>query len=450
MRINKYDKSIFVVLLGFLLIQILNLGKSHYVEWDEAVFIGIGKYIWSLGKSGLWEIIRPLGLPILLGFIWKLNLDPIFWGEVLMIIFSVGTLYLTYLIGAELFGKKTGLIAVLLIILTPVFFRYSSKILTGIPSTFLALVSIYFFIKKKYMISGFFSGISLIFRYPQAIVLISYLVLLFYDYLKTQNIKSIIKLLSGFFIVFCPLLIFHSIYYGFDKILYPFIKAAWHQHHIVYSVIDGSLVSYIYNILFYAVEIIKQNILYLLLPIGIKIKRKKEILVIAGLFIVYFTFILNKQIRFALVFLPYIALLCSVAVIALIKRNKYLIIALIILLIPSILANFSIYNERSYNEPEINEFNSFLQHGSVLTTNPVPAAFSDIKLIPYYNTVDDAVSVFSVYKDKVDYIVYTTEFYPCFDEECYDKRERLFQDVINAGEVIFHKEYDQEYYIIER
>ena len=108
------------------------------------------------------------------------------------------------------------------------------------------------------------------------------------------------------------------------------------------------------------------------------------------------------------------------------------------------------YNWRTNEEPPILEFYKFFNNYKntiVLTTNPIPIAFSDIKMIHFYNNVDDAVEIYNQEKDKVGIIIYTPEFYPCFNQECLDKKDWLFTTINSTNTLLFHEKYDQDYYI---
>jgi hypothetical protein len=85
----------------------------------------------------------------------------------------------------------------------------------------------------------------------------------------------------------------------------------------------------------------------------------------------------------------------------------------------------------------------------VLTTLPNPVAYSDIKFIPFYNNVDEAVLIYEKEKNNIDYILYSDEFYPCFNDTCFKKRELLFES-IKKNMMIFNLSYDQNYYVFER
>jgi len=100
-KIKKFieeNKFILIVLSIAFLIRLLFFFSYHAIWWDSAVYVGMGKYIFSLGKQGLWEPIRPIVWPIILGFLWKIKLNPIFFGRLLNIIMSLGIIYLVYYI----------------------------------------------------------------------------------------------------------------------------------------------------------------------------------------------------------------------------------------------------------------------------------------------------------------------------------------------------------------
>ena len=141
------NKKIFFILLLALLIRLFFLiFQYHDTWWDSAVYIGMGKYIFSNGSVGLWEPARPLIWPLFLGILWKLKLDVILFGRILLLFFSLGSIYLTYLIGKRIFNKKIALLAAALLSFTPTYLFYSTVLLSSIPSLFFGLLSVYFFI----------------------------------------------------------------------------------------------------------------------------------------------------------------------------------------------------------------------------------------------------------------------------------------------------------------
>ena len=68
-------------------------------------------------------------------------------------------------------------------------------------------------------------------------------------------------------------------------------------------------------------------------------------------------------------------------------------------------------------------------------------------MVPFYNNVYDAIEIYEKNKEKAQIVVYTSEFYPCFDADCFDQRNSLFKEINQTHKILFHKKYDQDYYI---
>ena len=137
-RVDKMEESAKLWFASIAVVGILALTHT-ILWWDEAVYMGMGKYLFSSGNIGFWEIVRPIGLPLILGLIWKSGLNYLFFSEFMVILFSIGNIILTYMIGKKAVNKKVGFIASLMLAITSVFFLYTNYILTEIPSTFFIL-----------------------------------------------------------------------------------------------------------------------------------------------------------------------------------------------------------------------------------------------------------------------------------------------------------------------
>ena len=85
-KIIRKNKELAVILAAALMSRLYFLFYYNGLLWDSSVYAGMGKFIFSLGKAGLWEHIRPVLLPFFLGIFWKLNLDAIFFGQILEIL----------------------------------------------------------------------------------------------------------------------------------------------------------------------------------------------------------------------------------------------------------------------------------------------------------------------------------------------------------------------------
>ena len=89
---KKDDKTgvlrlFWVFIAIFLFLQILMLVLYPRIYWDSAVYIGIAKFLFSAGHLGFMEIIRPIGLSLLIGPLWKLGIDVILASRILAIAF---------------------------------------------------------------------------------------------------------------------------------------------------------------------------------------------------------------------------------------------------------------------------------------------------------------------------------------------------------------------------
>ena len=137
--------KIYIVILLFFLAKSLTIYNYKTVWWDSAVYIGMGKYMYSLGQAGLWENSRPIVWPLMLGFFWKIGADVLLVGRVIEIVFGGLCILLTYIIGKRLFNEKIALLSSIFLALSPTFFFFDGVMLTEIVSTFFASAINFYF-----------------------------------------------------------------------------------------------------------------------------------------------------------------------------------------------------------------------------------------------------------------------------------------------------------------
>ena len=448
---KNLDKTYLFFILVFFGFFMFKLYQSHYYHltiWDESVYIGIGKYLYSGGEVGLLEDIRPIGLPLILGLFWRLGFNILKTGEIISILFGTGSIIMTYLLGKKLYNKNTGMISAVLLAFSPVFFYFSSFALTSIPSLFFSLAAIYLFKEKKYFFSGLFCGITFLIRYPQGLLFAS-LVLL-----SIKNFKDVKKIVLGFLCIVIPLLLYNLFMYG--NFLQPFISASTHQSNEVNSVLDSSILSKVHNFLYYFIELLKQNILsvFFFISILFYIKKKEKFIIIPFLYLIYFTLINNKQTRFSIVFIPLIYIFSINYLLIKLKRFKTKDIIIILVLSSLIYPTILIYQDtklRGEYVPQINDYYQFIINQQfetkILTTDPTPIAYSDIKLIPAYSSVEDFDIDFGKYTGS-NVIIYTSEYYPCFNELCYKKKLTQIKKISTNRSLIFNESYFGQDYLI--
>ncbi len=465
---KKKDFLLFSLLLLFFLglCIFFILTRHHDIHWDEAVYISMGKYLYSLGTEGLFESIRPLGLPLVLGFFWMIGLGEIFVYQTIIFLFALGTLLLVYLLGKELFSFEAGLFAALILVLTPVFFQNSISIMTEIPATFFVLLSLFLFVTQKNpFLIGLAAATAFLFRFPAGLLLPTLFFLLFirHEHSRKKIIDCCFFAIGSMTALF-PFFAFNYFQYRldtatfFDAIFRPLILGGGHAANPAHAV-SGLW----QNTFYYVIELVRNNPLLLLGFFGgifflfSKEEKRNHCLLFVPLFIffVYFTSIVNKQLRFAVLFLPFLALFTGDVlqrILTFIPGNLKKIMFCLILFYP--LLTFSFFPTltlvyRFYPQEPLaieNEYYSYFTGYSdvtLLTTEPYFTAYSDGLLAhPYYNNLTDAAEIYDKYKDDADYVVFTSDFYPCTDAICLEQLSLLYEEIALSHTLVYSQEWN--------
>ena len=439
---QKFDKSVWVIISLFLIAKLFSLSYYKTVWWDSAAYIGMGKYIYSLGKLGLWEQSRPIIWPLILGLFWKLGFNPVIAGRLLEIIFASLSILLVYIIGIKLFNKDTAFLASAFLAFSPSFFFFSGIMLTEVTSTFFSLAAIYFFTKERFFISGILLGMASLTRFLQLFVFIAVIISILISGKKNinhnKNKAKLAKILAGFAVASAPFLILNYILYG--NAFFPFLQqvslsknSGWFNYH---------------PISYYFLELFKENFLYLLSIFAgfliIKGRNRQKIPLAAAffLFFIFFNSIQQKEMRFLIVMLPFMYLLLSffVAFAFNKSKNKIFKAAILTLVIASFV--FCILNISSYYRGEFNKGNQYLVlqnnlgdysvKGKIWVSNPIFAAFSDKKIdkLMYYPAFNfEKKKELIKDSDKADFIFFDSCDLACkpFDLSCEENRNDLIE-----------------------
>ncbi len=421
-RLN-FVPPIAIIIALFVVAKLFFLARYHLLIWDEAVYLGMGKYIYSLGSSGLWEMLRPVGLPVAIGWIWKLGLPYAFISEIISLLFGVGNIALTYLIARKLFNKNVGVLAAALLAVSPVFFLYSSYLLTEVPSMFFALAAVYSLAKNRYYASGALAALAALFKFPQGLLLVVIAAALVSSHVLQRNkqllplISQLAKVASSFAVVTLPFLVFNYLFYRpftsnpFDAIFRPYILGAWHQSNPA-KVIPNQ----IYNYAFYIIEALKQHVAFVLVLVAFFLFFKRRWFlnsghVLIGIFLAayfaYFTYISNKDERFIILFLPFLCIFSAAALPELLERLRNrsgmrpVITGILVVMVGAsfifaVYHDVNFYKWRPASEPQVaaelyRSITGLGIKGAVLTSEPVFTAYNDNLFFPYYFTTYEGI-----------------------------------------------------------
>lgn len=453
---RTYSIFIVCVLAAYLAIMINKLFFYSEVWWDSAAYVGMGKYIFSLGNFGLWEPVRPLVWPVILGFFWKIGLNPLVFGKAVTILLSAGIGYFVYEICNKIFSKRTGIIAVILLLFTPTYFLSTSQLVTGIPSTFFGILAFYLYLNKKYFYTGLFFGLAFMTRFLQLYLFLVIIAILIITNLKRLKVlwKKLLPIILGFLIPVTPYLILNSVFYG--NPIFPFLQQAYMARYTGWFWWEP-LTFYFKNIFF-------ENYLsiFSLIGIYIVIKSKKiEKTTVLAIFLFYFIFyniIAHKEMRFLVTLMPYFFILVAEGLNHPLGRIKSRLLSNLILVFLFLsLIYFS--NEKMSVGPFSGEYTQYYEYlnskedvKNIWITNPLYILETNAKAdLIYYPTFDYERAKY-IQKNVLaaDHVFFNQCDIPCppWDNKCPEEKDRFIQVVEENFEKKYLKENEKcDYYI---
>ena len=447
----KKHKIIYTIIILFLLIELYISFSYKDVWWDSSVYIGMGKYIYSNGKLGLWEESRPLVLPIILGLGWLVGFNAVYFGKTISIIFAVLTIFVTYKIGLKLFSKNIGILAAFFVAFSYTFLFFSQNILTEIPATLFTLLAFYFFITDRFFLTGFFSGLALMTRFFQIFALIGLcIVFLTYFSKKPNFLRKFSYIVLGASIFIVPYLLLN--YYLYNDVILPFKVQAhltkttgWTQYR---------------EFGFYFTGLLKENFLIILLaatPFFFKKNYKFYVLLsIPLIYLLVLSFAKHKEMRFIIVIMPFLYLIMAYCILQIynkISYKKFTFGLFFIVIILWLLTVFSSFKEdiASYELQKNNYgfiyFQDYLieNRGNLWITNPLYALYSNNRIngLIYFYSSKNLIKFVNENKDKVDIVLFNNCDIPCppadLDPLCAESRKILYNALSNLKKI-----YDKE------
>ncbi len=166
------------------------VAKNQAHWWDSLAFGSIAMnmiYHWWDGLNFIVheESIRPPLLSIIWSFFLRLGIGDGGTIFILEIVPSILSVWLVYKIGRELYDKRVGLLAGAIASAIWIHIFYSVRMMTEAPALFLALLSIYYFLKsydtlelKKFSLSIFLISLAILMRYNYGVIGLTYVIFL--------------------------------------------------------------------------------------------------------------------------------------------------------------------------------------------------------------------------------------------------------------------------------
>ena len=120
--------------------------KTQPLWWDEAEYMLRAKaFVFDTPITG-WAIQREIVVPLIWSVIYLITKSE-FWIRFLQVIISLSTIFLTYLLGKEMFDKKIGIIAALIMAANGIHLFFTMRLLTYLWAPLFFLLTFYFFWK---------------------------------------------------------------------------------------------------------------------------------------------------------------------------------------------------------------------------------------------------------------------------------------------------------------
>ncbi len=417
-HIQKYLEGycLGLLLLVSFLVYAWYTSRNSSIWWDESVYIDMGKYFISNGKIGMWESLRPPLLPIFYALAYSLNLPLVFVGQVIVLLASVGSIWLTYVI-AEQIKKGTGLLAGVFLSITPVFFLFSGIPITDIISIFFVLSAVLLHMRKKDYFVGLCIALAFLLRFPQGLTLVSFGLASLYQ-TADRNImqwfyvffRRGLLLCAGFLTLAIPFFIWN--YFLYHNIFEPLILG-----NAILGVIDA-----VYLSRWYYVQQLWATAPFLfgaiLAPIALFFHKKTAqksscevfvtVLIIALITMAYFFWQPHKELRYSIAFIPFLAVLSSLGVMFLIDLLPHRTVWLVVVSLGISYFMYLAIPMLTYTDNY--PYGSLYGHleglqGSYLSTTPVPGALSDVKLPEIFSTATNFEDALNRRHDSVDGVI---------------------------------------------
>ena len=151
---NKYNLILIGILLFSFIIRIVYFLKTYNqpLWWDEAEYFSIAKSMLGIVPYD-YPVQRPVLFPLLIALFYSFTHSEAFVRFMLVLLPSVGCVFMTYLVGKSLYNKRVGLIASFIMSVFWVLMFNTFRVHTDALALLFGLLAVYFFwesyVKKK-------------------------------------------------------------------------------------------------------------------------------------------------------------------------------------------------------------------------------------------------------------------------------------------------------------
>lgn len=446
---RNWEISLLATIFLILQLAILYNTAGRSLGWDPSVYVGMGKYLYSLGEIGYWEPLRPVLLPMLLGLFWVLGFPMLTTAPFVTIIIAVLTVLGIYSMLKDQFNKEIGLFTSGILMSSYIFFHYNTRVGTETLAVFFIFLAIYLIGNQRYFSSGIFTSLAFLTRYPSALIgpaMTIYIVLKgFKNKNYTLTFEKLVKYGLGTLTLLIPFFVINHYFYG--NFLAPIISG--------YTTPLGNPEQHFYGI-YYMVEVVTDNFFYILAPIGAALaiyNRESDYMpfLTALAFLYGFQeYYPHKEERYALIFLPLLALfaaytLCQIQQKQQIidkKHYRYLIVAILGLMLISV--GTDSYNHNNWVDEDREEYYSQFKNfeGTVGANEPAITVYGDFKYVQF-PIEQGLVQIYEQNREDLNYIgIDDCAWYDIQGIDTETVTQEFENKLKENHEIIYHQEYE--------
>ncbi len=378
------------VIIVSALARLLYFFDWHEIWWDSGVYFGMAKHLWSGGSAGLWEPIRPLLWPFVIGIGWLLKLNIVWFSRAIELMLALVSAWFVYLVGRRFFSQRSGVVSAIIWSFSAIVFYLSFHEYTELPEVTLVLAAVYTFANHRYWLAGILAGLSFLAKFPAGIFLAILLICLVLE----KRWKPALKTCIGFVLPVLPYLVFNKM--TCNSFLSPIIEA----HRSILIVVGCNILRYKPWYQYFG-WILFDNFLnvFALLGIFMAIKnwKRQYLLPLLSLLLplAYFSQLHCRDYRYLVLFLPFVILLAGYgidAVIKLVEKRWKLAPAavIIVVFVVSAVSGIIFYHNNEPRTPDAaaEMYFKWLKsreiRGEIWSSNPVVAAYTDQKIYKTY------------------------------------------------------------------
>ena len=322
-------------MIFLLVIFLLFNSLSPVLLWDECAYLGNARN--HLGGSNFIEDFRYPLLEYIIASVWYFTGESIFAARFIIILMSLLTVFVFYLISREFFSINDSILIVFLFSISSQFILWGFRIYTDIPALMFLLLSFLSFLKYResrrfafISISGAFFALAFLSRFTVGLFALAVLI----EFILKKDYRGFLLFASFGLLVLLPWMGYNYITY--NDIIWDFKE----QYNIVANYTTNQPITLQLNNLFLTL-----GLLIFSLPFGlIFLTKHKEYLIVSYTIIslIYYLFFVNMKLaRYYVVFLPFLYLISYSGLIwfserRVLKKFNFKIISLLLISLYSI------------------------------------------------------------------------------------------------------------------